>query len=142
MPEEIIKIKVEGSAPLLQVFDMPTSLKFYRDKLGFEVVSTSGQGDNSGWVMLKLGEEVLMLNTQYEDHERPPAQDPGRTRSHRDTTIYFGCPDVDGVYAHLRERGVEVKEPSITGYGFKALTVTDPDGYYLCFHWPENNAPQ
>ena len=31
-------IKVEGGAPLLQVFDMPTSLAFYRDKLGFEVL--------------------------------------------------------------------------------------------------------
>jgi catechol 2,3-dioxygenase-like lactoylglutathione lyase family enzyme len=32
---------IRGVAPLLQVFDMPTSVRFYRDKLGFEVVSTS-----------------------------------------------------------------------------------------------------
>lgn len=129
-------IRIEGSAPLLQVFDMPASLAFYRDRLGFEVAGDSGDGDISGWVMLKLGEEVLMLNTQYEDHERPPAQDPARARSHRDVTIYFGCPDVNAAYAYLRERGVEVKEPEITSYGFKALGLTDPDGYGICFHWP------
>jgi hypothetical protein len=28
-------LKIYGIAPLLYVFDMPTSLAFYRDKLGF-----------------------------------------------------------------------------------------------------------
>ena len=31
-----------GMSPLLNVFDMPVSLHFYRDVLGFEIVSTSG----------------------------------------------------------------------------------------------------
>ena len=31
-------IVVKRMAPLLQVFDMPTALAFYRDALGFEVV--------------------------------------------------------------------------------------------------------
>ncbi len=34
-------IRLERMAPLLQVFDMPESLKFYRDILGFAVVQTS-----------------------------------------------------------------------------------------------------
>jgi glyoxylase I family protein len=34
-------IEIRGMAPLLQVFDMPTSLAFYRDVLGFKVESTS-----------------------------------------------------------------------------------------------------
>ena len=34
-------IDVRGVCPLLQVYDMPTALKFYRDVLGFEVVGTS-----------------------------------------------------------------------------------------------------
>ncbi len=32
-----MSIKVEGVAPLIQVFDMPTSVAFYRDVLGFEL---------------------------------------------------------------------------------------------------------
>ena len=31
-------IEVRGLAPLLQVYDMPTSIHFYRDLLGFELV--------------------------------------------------------------------------------------------------------
>jgi len=48
-------IEVRGLVPLLQVFDMPTSIKFYRDVLGFEVAATSKPGsDDVGWAMLKL----------------------------------------------------------------------------------------
>jgi len=39
-------IDIRGLAPLLEVFDMPASIHFYRDVLGFEVVSTSGPGDS------------------------------------------------------------------------------------------------
>jgi len=34
-------IDVRGLAPLLQVFDMPTSIKFYCDGLGFEIAGTA-----------------------------------------------------------------------------------------------------
>jgi catechol 2,3-dioxygenase-like lactoylglutathione lyase family enzyme len=34
-------LDVRRLTPLLQVYDMPTSVRFYRDVLGFEVVSTS-----------------------------------------------------------------------------------------------------
>ena len=37
-------IEIRGMAPLLQVFDMPTSIAFYRDVLGFEVATTSKPG--------------------------------------------------------------------------------------------------
>lgn len=71
-------IEVRGLSPLLEVFDMPTSLGFYRDKLGFRVTGDSGQGGESGWVMLELGDTTIMLNTAYDDGERPAAPDPGR----------------------------------------------------------------
>ncbi|HEV7645189.1 MAG TPA: VOC family protein [Pyrinomonadaceae bacterium] len=132
-------IKVEGGAPLLQVFDMPALLAFYRDKLGFEVTMDSGQGDDSSWVMLQLGDVTLMLNDQYEPGHRPDAPPAERTRWHDDTAVYFGCPDVDAAYEHITGQGIEAKAPYITGYGFKAIDLADPDGYRLCFHWPENN---
>lgn len=129
-------IEVRGLSPLLEVFDMPTSLAFYRDKLGFEVVGDSGQGDNSGWVMMKLGDATVMLNTMFEDGDRPTAADPVRIFAHHDTCIYFGCPDVDAAYDHLREMGVDAEPPEVAPYGMKQLYVSDPDNYNLCFQWP------
>ena len=129
-------IEVRGMAPLIEVFDMPTSLAFYRDKLGFRVTGDSGQGDESGWVMLELGNATIMLNTAYDDGERPDTPDPARVATHHDTCIYFGCPDVDGAYEHLKAVGIESNPPSIAPYGMKQLDVSDPDNYTLCFPWP------
>ena len=61
-------LEVLGLVPLLQVYDMPTSVRFYRDKLGFEMVSTSppmGE-DYFHWCLLRLDQAELMLNTAYE----------------------------------------------------------------------------
>jgi glyoxylase I family protein len=129
-------IDIRGGAPLLQVFDMPTSIAFYRDVLGFEVVSTSRPGPRFDWALLRLNGVELMLNTAYEDNQRPPAPDPSRVLGHDDTAIYFGCPDVDAAYAHLNARGVGVKKPTVAPYGMKQLYVKDPDGFNLCFQWP------
>ena len=116
---------------------MPRSIRFYRDVLGFEVVANSPQlgEDFFHWVWLRLGQAELMLNTAYEDN-RPPSPEPRRVAAHRDTGLFFGCPDVDAAYEHLRSKGLEVKPPKVTPYGMKQLSLSDPDGYELCFQWP------
>jgi len=131
-----MSINVEGSAPLIQVFDMPTSVAFYRDVLGFTVVRQSSPGDDFDWGLLKLGGAELMLNTAYEKEARPPAPDRSRIAAHEDTAFYFGCSDVDAAYAYLRVRGVDVQEPTVAPYGMKQLYLKDPDGYVICFQWP------
>ena len=130
-------IEVRGVCTLLQVFDMPTSLQFYRDVLGFTVVDTSDPraANRVNWCLLKLDTSEVMLNTAYEGPERPPKPEPPRTAAHADTCLYFGCPDVDGAYRHLRAKGLDVKEPTRAPYGMKQLYVSDPDGYGLCFQW-------
>jgi glyoxylase I family protein len=134
-------IEIRGLSPLLEVFDMPTSLAFYRDKLGFRVAGDSGQGDASGWVMLELGNATIMLNTAYDDGERPVAPDPARVAAHHDTCVYFGCPDVDSAYEFLKSKGVELDPPQVAPYGMKQLYVSDPDNYNLCFQWPDKSEP-
>lgn len=126
-------LNVDGVCPLLEIFDMPKSIAFYRDVLGFEIVTTSQPGNEFGWALLRLNDAELMLNTAYETHERPPVPDPTRVTAHGDTALFFGCKDLDAAYTHLRSRGLEVKEPVIRDYGMKQLYLKDPDGYVLCF---------
>jgi glyoxylase I family protein len=89
-------LEIRGLAPLVQVFDMPTSVRFYRDLLGFNL-STSQAEDRFSWALLRLDGIEFMLNTAYEDDERPSVPDPARVTGHADTALFFGCPDVDGV---------------------------------------------
>src|ERR1700750_2484584 len=105
------EIKIEGLAPLLQVFDMPASLKFYRDILGFKVVMSSEESDEADWVLLRLDNMELMLNTAYEREYRPKSPDANRIVAHADTSLYFGCPDTDALYEHLKNNGLELDKP-------------------------------
>jgi glyoxylase I family protein len=129
-------LDIRGLAPLLQVFDMPASIHFYRDILGFEVVNTSETAEKFDWPLLRLNGVELMLNTAYESDERRRVPDANRVAAHADTGLYFSCPDVEQAYVQLRIKGLDVAEPVIRTYGMKQLNVTDPDGYNLCFQWP------
>lgn len=133
-----MKPKLEGLTPLIQVFDMPTSIRFYRDVLGFEVASSSpARGpDDHDWVLLRLDGMELMLNTAYELDKRP-SQPPSTTRrAHRDTALFIRCRDLDSAYAYFTRQGVDVKEPKVAPYGMKQLWLDDPDGYVICLQWP------
>jgi glyoxylase I family protein len=133
-----MSIEVRGVLALLQVFDMPTSVRFYRDMLGFEIVQTTPrEGDQFDWGLLRLNDTELMLNTAYEQDDRPAQPDPARIAAHRDTCLYFGCPDVDGAYRHLQAHGIDCEAPQVAPWGAKQLYLRDPDGYTLCFQWPE-----
>ena len=129
---DIMDLKIGGFTTLLQVFDMPTSLRFYRDVLGFTPVTDVPPDDQCDWVMLTLNGSELMLNTAYEADERPSAPDPARIAAHRDVILYFGCDDVDEAYASLRARNVAADPPKIAHYGMKQIYLRDPDGYEIC----------
>lgn len=128
-------IEVRGLTPLIQVFNMPRALAFYRDILGFEIIADSGDEDDSSWVWLRLGDADLMLNDQYEPGHVPDVPPAERVEWHQDTCLYFGCPDTDAAYEFLRSKGVELDPPRVAPYGMKQLLVRDPDNYQLCFQW-------
>jgi glyoxylase I family protein len=133
-------LRLSGFATLIQVFDMPTSLTFYRDVMRFEAISDVPDDGQCDWAWLKSGESELMLNTAYEADERPEFREPFRVAAHSDVILYFGCQDVDGACAYFRARGLAVEDPAATPYGMKQVYVKDPDGYQICLQQPADGA--
>ncbi|MBX3437880.1 MAG: VOC family protein [Planctomycetaceae bacterium] len=132
-------MNILGVTTLLQVFDMPTSVAFYRDVLGARVLMTSATGepyDVFDWAMLQLGNATLMLNTAYEADERPASVDAARVEAHTDTVLYFACEDARAAYDWLCERAWPAQPPVETYYGMTQVYTKDPDGYELCFQHP------
>ena len=129
-------INAIGLTPLIQVFDMPKSVAFYRDILGFKVEMQSRPGEHFDWALLRMGDATLMLNTADESDERPSAPDPKRQASHGDTALYFYCADLDEAYAYFTSKGVAPQKPVTRDYGMRQLNLADPDGYGLCFQHP------
>ena len=117
-------------------------MRFYRDALDFALLSNSPlvkspEGEYFHWAMLRRDDVTLMLNTAYDEGERPAAPEGARIAAHADTSLFFGCPHVDGTYEELLRREVVVVEkPMVTRYGMKRFTIVDPDGYNLCFQGP------
>jgi catechol 2,3-dioxygenase-like lactoylglutathione lyase family enzyme len=127
-----MELKIGGLCPLLQVFDMPTSLGFYRDVLGFATVSPVPDDGACDWVLLDLRGSELMLNTAYESDSRPAVPDAARVAAHRDTALFFDCVDVDEACLALRMKGLDVADPVVRDYSMKQLYFTDPNGYEIC----------
>jgi glyoxylase I family protein len=128
-------IKAEGLCPLVQVFDMPRAVRFYCELLGFEFVSRSPTyATENGvelfhWAWLRRGGAELMLNTAYDEGERPEVPDAVRVRTHEDTSFYFGCGDLDTAYVEVQAFGVKCGLPTVAPYGMRQLSFKDPDGY-------------
>ena len=118
--------------PLLWVRDIRRSIAFYRDRLGFAVV---GQADTDGklyWCRLERDGASLML--QQAEAEDALAESPGNGVS-----FYFVCDDVDGLYAELSSRGLQLQPPTVAYYGMKQLAVPEPDGYAIWFESSTEN---
>jgi len=127
-----MEINMRGLCPLIQVFDMDNSLHFYCELLGFEIVEKAAGG---GWAWLRHGNAELMLNTAYDEGERPEKPDPARLLGHQDTGLFIGCADVDSAYEYLHAKGVDVSKPKVAWYWMKQMSLKDPDGFGICFQW-------
>ncbi len=129
-----------GCTPLLQVYDMPEAVAFYRDALGFELAEHSPEIDDDGrryfhWCLLRRGSIELMLNTAYDPGERPPRRDAARQAAHDDVCLYIGCPDPDAAWRDLTAKGLALDPPKTAPYGMRQLQLHDPDGYAICLQW-------
>ncbi len=134
-------IEIQGLCPLISVYDMPESVAFYTGVLGFEVMTRSPTYATEGgvelfhWALLRKDEAQLMLNTAYDEGERPAERDKGREALHGDTGLYLGCADVDAAHVQLQAMGVKCAPPKTAPYGMRQLNLRDPDGYGVTLQW-------
>ena len=110
--------QITGHASVLYVKDMPASLAYYRDRLGFSVRFT--WGEPAQYVCLYLGEAALHLNAY-----QPPAAT---------SVVCIFCKGVDALHDDLAARGANITRETMTHpYGMRDFIVTDPDGHQLIF---------
>lgn len=114
--------------------DPDAALAFYRDTLGFEVRSDVGY-KGMRWITVGPPEQPATSIVLF-----PPAATPGITEDERRTiaemmakgtyaTILLATADLDGTFARLQGRGVEVvQEPTEQPYGVRDCAVRDPAG--------------
>jgi lactoylglutathione lyase len=122
---------IQTCRPLLNVADIEASLGFWRDLVGFEVITRFESEGRLAFVNLRSGDVELMLNARGGD----PA--PRRARPHyTEAVIYLGVDSVHDLVRDLRAKGRDAPEPEAQQYGLDEITVRDPDGYEIAFTSP------
>lgn len=105
--------------PMLEVQDMSTSLSFYENVLGFQVVDRL----DDRWALLKKDGIALMLSERYTQAKHPQPLFTG--------SLYFYTDEVDAQWEALKE-SVEIAYPIESfDYGMREFAIYDPNGYLL-----------
>lgn len=113
-------------AASLTVADLPKSLAWYRDVVGFFVEREHERDGKRASVSLKAGAVSILLN-----------QDDGKKGAERIKGLGFSlmittAQDIDELAARIRERGGTLElEPTTTRWGARLFRVVDPDGFRL-----------
>jgi len=100
--------------------DQDRALKFYTEKLGFEVATDQGFDATQRWIELRIANSatrVVLFTPQ--GHE-------SRIGSFFNGS--FACDDVQATYRQLKARGVEFTSPPAKQPRGEYATFKDPDG--------------
>jgi catechol 2,3-dioxygenase-like lactoylglutathione lyase family enzyme len=120
-------------APFFIVRDLMTSIAFYRDRLGFELVFL-GPADDPYFAIVKRDGVRLMLKVVGRDVQ--PMPNPSRHHGAR-WDAYIDTSDPDTLAGELKSRGVAFREPpGINSDNLRGFEITDADGYVLYFGRP------
>ena len=127
--------KISCIAPCFIVWSVPTTLAFYRDRLGFEVTFQGPEPSDIFFGIVQRDAAMIMFKAI--DIKATPnyTRDIGHGMMRWDA--YVGTPDPDGLAAEFQSRGVEFFEPvKDTHDNLRGFEIKDADGYLLFFGRP------
>ena len=129
--------------PDLMVSDISKTVRYYVDKLGFELCMLVPEGENCleekmsssrryVYAMVKRDGVFMMFmrrDVYGEDIKALKNADIGASAS-----FYIDVEDVNGLYDAYEKKAVEIiREISLTWYGMKEFYIRDCNGYILGF---------
>jgi len=113
------------STPVLGVRDVASAADFVRDRLGFELRGTWGEGPDFA-ILRRDGCEIFLQADCNRAAPEPTAE--------QGWSVYFSCDGVDALHAELAGRGAPViKPPTDQVYHQREFEVGGPEGHVIVF---------
>ena len=106
--------------PVLRTWDIPGTVAFYRDVLGFEVLTHEAH-----WAMLRLDEVRVMLSG--------PNAHEGDVRPAFTGSLYFRVTDAGAVWERVHNEARVCYPIEDFEYGMREFGIYDNNGYLLQF---------
>lgn len=130
------KPEISSIAPLFIVKNVPATLAFYRDRLGFDVAFQGPEPDDIFFGIVRRGGAMIM----FKDIGVAPV--PNYTRDIQQGIArwdaYVHVPDPDALAAEFLSRSIEFFVPlQNTGDGLRGFELQDTNGYVLFFGRPD-----
>jgi lactoylglutathione lyase len=123
--------RLTSVTPNLVVRDLPKSLAFYRDVLGFTI--SMSVPDAAPYVFVGLerdGVPVFLNDVTAAAHDFPAM---ASTPAGGTCTMYFAVTEVDALHAAVAPHTEVVMPLKTQFYGMREFSVIDPDGHLITF---------
>lgn len=126
---------ISGISPFFIVSHVPSSLAFYRDRLGFAITFQGPEPDDIFFGIVRRGGAQILFK------DIGVAPQPNCTRDVKKGIArwdaFVDVPDPDALAAEFASRGVEFFAPlKDTDDGLRGFEIKDADGYILFFGRP------
>ena len=126
------KPEISGIAPLFIVKDVPASLAFYRDRLGFDITFQGPEPNDIFFGIVQRGAAMIMLKDIGMDPVPNYTRDIKKGWAWLDA--YVHVTDPDALAAEFASRNVPFFQPlKDDDDGLRGFAVQDADGYALHF---------
>jgi catechol 2,3-dioxygenase-like lactoylglutathione lyase family enzyme len=124
---------ITGIAPFFIVKNVPAALKFYRDRLGFDITFQGPGEDDIFFGIVQRGAAMIMMKSIGVDPVPNYTRDIKQGIARWDA--YLHVPDPDALAAEFSLRDVEFFLPLQNNDedGLRGFEVKDADGYLLYF---------
>ena len=129
------KTEIGSASPLFIVRDVPATLAFYRDKLGFEVTFEGPEPDDIFFGIVQRGRAMIMFKAIDVEPAPNYTRDIGHGIAAWDAYVYVADPDA--LAAEFVSREVRFFKPlQVNHDNLRGFEIEDADGYILYFGRP------
>ena len=131
------KQEISSIAPLFIVRNVPATLAYYRDRLGFDITFQGPEPDDIFFGIVQRGGAMIMFKQVGVEPVPNYTRDINQGIARWDAYLYV--PDPDALAAEFTSRGVEFFELlTDTGDGLRGFELQDVNGYVLFFGRPRS----
>lgn len=129
------QLEIGAASPLFIVRDVPTTLAFYHDKLGFEITFKGPEPEDIFFGIVQRGGAMFMFKAIDVEPVPNCTRDIGHGIASWDAYIYVQDPDA--LFEEFRSRDIEFKVPlGNNSDNLRGFEVRDPNGYVIYFGCP------
>jgi len=130
------RAEISGISPFFIVSDVPSSLAFYRDRLGFEITFEGPEPDDIFFGIVSRGGAQILMKAIGVGPVPNCTRDIKQGIARWDA--FVSVPDPDALAAEFASRNVQFFEPlKDTHDGLRGFEIRDVDGYILFFGRPK-----